>query len=279
MENVEGGKRVVLDFLAETQPAGVTLVDTGNGERIMPWEIKAVAPKTALVLRRTDGVDYKRDWTPATIADGKRFVDDFWSAWLNDFDLAGVDYLQLFNEPKPLPHEFGGFNAWLIGILERARERKIKVVLPVFSTGYPGLREYGDPGPYYWELTSTHTVLRRVRDEGHLFALHQYRHKALPGTSWNEPFEAFRHEAIYRVLPNDLKSLPLALLEFGDEQCAEKGVETFRANIQMTITRLANSSIWFVGLWSTGDNGAGKWKRDRIETLLPALKDTLLAAS
>jgi hypothetical protein len=279
--NVDGGPGVVLEHLdrrarAGRPAAGVLLMDPGYGVQVEIDDIRRVSPETEIVSRRSAG-DYERDWTNATAQEGRDFLDDHYTRWIaSKPSVLDADFHQLFNEPKPLPTlaALNGFNLWMHGVLDRAGELRIKIALPLFSTGFGRLREFGDVSPFYWELGSTHEILDRVIREKHRFALHAYRNKDKPDNRWDDPWELFRHEAIYRVLPVDRRP-DLAILEFGDERLRHKS-DTFESNIVYTIQRMQQSpKVRYAALWGVGET-SDQWREDRIEVLIPKLTEICL---
>lgn len=260
-----------LDFLGRVRPNAVILVDPGYGTQINVNDVRTMSPATKIIVRRTDGIDYRRDWSTATRQDGYQFAAAFYTQWIaTKPEVLRADALQLWNEPKPDGYMFEGFNLWINGVLDFARYKGFHIAAPVFSTGYPGLRAFNDPAPHYWELASTHELLRRMRREGDIFSLHEYRDKQKPGVEWDDPFELFRHEKIYEVLPSDLKTMPLTILEYGDERLVDKGDDAFKRNVAYATQRLSGTAVLAVCLWTVGET-SDKWRADRIDGLLSSI--------
>jgi hypothetical protein len=280
--NVDGGPGVVLEHLerrarAGRPAAGVLLMDPGYGVQVEIDDIRRVSPETEIVSRRSAG-DYERDWTNATAQEGRDFASAHYLKWIaSKPSVLEADFHQFFNEPKPLPTlaALNGFNLWLHGILDRAGELRIKIALPVFSTGFGRLREFNDVAPFYWELGSTHEVIDRIIREKHRMGIHAYKDKTKGNERWDDPWELFRHEAIYRVLPPDRRP-DLAILEHGDEKLKHKGVDTFESNIVYTIQRMQQSpKVRYAALWGVGET-SDQWREDRIEVFIPKLTEICL---
>lgn len=232
-------------------------------------QIREASPRTKINARIFTGRDYHGEdiggWDMATRQHGRDYFER--NKVLITPDVASADYVQIrdLNEPG-----IGrGFNDWLHGILDGATASRIKLMLPTFSVGNPGIPGESRDDAWYWSDSGTHALLRRVRDEGHGFGLHQYYPASgdLTDASW-----AYRHRLFYPKLPADLRTLKLWLVEFGQSK-EVRGTPADRSDaLYETIFRSAQRELAKgpgdpdVAFWTLGDSGG--WGPDRLEGVL-----------
>lgn len=219
------------------------------GGELEPVEIKAISPQTEVMCRPWQTSEVQPDWSRSVLYTLGRALP----AWCQPE--AGVDFWQTINEPGYGP----GTASYWNGALDEANARGIKLAVGCFPWGTPRLP---NEDPAWWN--TFYPILRRCRDEGHAFMLHQYMTPDPGAKGWIEPWGIMRHKQLYAQLPADLRNLPLRIGEFGtayankDFSAAEFAEGVAAAQAQT----VGDTYLKWWALWSVG--GAGAWSDSQI---------------
>lgn len=172
-------------------------------------------------------------------------------------------FIQIQNEATSVGPGLANFYH---GAFDAAQLRGIKLVYPVFSVGFPPLD--------FW--AGFVDVLRRGRDEGHRFTLHQYRafwdqdgeigtdKQTFINTLLN-PDICLRHQKIFAALPTDLKHEPVVLTEFFSRVATRIPLDWYRDGVKALNAVLVNDpNLAWAAHWTYGHGGDNDWEVSEI---------------
>lgn len=169
-------------------------------------------------------------------------------------------YIQIINEPTAVGP--GTITFWQ-GAMDAAKKRGIKLAVGCFSVGFPQM----DFWPTFYD------VLRRVRDEGHRFMLHEYRagkdDDAGPdfttfAKSVLDPWTGLRHQYIYAAFPDDLKKLPLVIGEFMSKVATKIPIDWYMGAVHQYTNAVADDPVLWIAHWTRGNGGAQSWNVSQL---------------
>ena len=253
----------VIERLAKANKPLRVVVNASFGE-FENRKIRALSPKTLILDRsRYTGRDYSTDWDnrASCYVQGRRLAQEHFESMSPDAALATWHQIMDVNEPG---WGAGTPDFWQ-GALDWAEGAGRKLAVGTFAVGTPPLPNEGAVHAEIW--SRFYPVLRRVRDRGHVYMLHQYRKDA----SWSDTWLILRHQTWLNQVPADLRGLPILFGEFGDERAAQDG--DFVDDLRKVEFAMANDNIVGAALWTIG-NGFG-WANDNIEPILGKLEDYL----
>lgn len=284
-----GGNNIkLLTMLQVTATAGkpipgVKLVKMGGGfsNGLQVADVKLVSPTTKVCVRPLyddwENRAKQIDWINGDhYAQGRAFGEEYVSRFANGDNLL-ADYHQIICEP---PDADGAiWQVFWTGVLD-AVAGKIKVAVGCFSVFHPPLPGETDKGiirPFdqFWKTASVMAFLNRVQREGHILALDEYIYPD-PGGSWMDKNSILRHQQVYALLPQGLKSLPLWIMELGTAVANKMSEAEYMAGVTAWDAAVRNDNYLVVGLgWS--DGGAGGWGDSLLDSKLDTRQKYLLA--
>jgi len=252
---------------------------TDGRRAFSPAQIKEASPRTTVIARIFTGRDYhaedKGGWDNVTRQNGV----DYYNAnkVLITPEIRQADYVII----RDLNESGIGlkYNEWTHGVLDAAKtDGNLKLMVLTFSVGNPGIPGENRPDAWYWSDAGTHRLLRRIIDENHGAAVHQYfkANSGDPyGNSWMADASwAWRNELFWPHLPVDIRSgLKLWITEFGQSKevtgtLPDRSPALYERIFTYSQTRLRTSAgDPDVTFWTLGDSGG--WSPDRLEQVLP----------
>lgn len=262
---------------------GVKLIKMGGGfsNGMQVADVKMVSPTTKVCVRPLyddwESRAKQIDWINGDHhAQGVAFAQEYVSRFANGDNLL-ADYHQIICEP---PDADGAkWASFWNGVLD-AVTGKIKVAVGCFSVFHPPLPGETDQGkvrPFdqFWKTIEVLAFLNRVQRDGNILLLDEYIWPD-PGGSWTDKNSILRHQQVYDLLPQGLKSLPLWLGEQGTAFANKTSEADYIAGLTAWDAAVRNDKYLVVGPGWT-DGGGGGWGDSLLDSKLDARQRYLLA--
>lgn len=250
----------VLDDMAQAEAVGnyvpfAVILRLGWTSEATPTRMKQRSPHTK-VCERWMWEPPGPDWRKADLyAEGVNMVNMYVSRFPID---RNADYHYILNEPLPGP----GTASFWSGAMDCAAMHGIKLAIGNFPVTWPALPldldEHGQPKYFrqFWTLPDVWAMVDKAKRGGHILSWHNYVIPD-PGGSWASGYGIGREDMIIANLPPQLRSVPIAITEYGtgcsqayDDNRIMDGIRQGDAFFHRCSANIIGGAMWCHGPWT-----------------------------
>lgn len=220
-------------------------------DEIAPSRIRAVSPETTIILRVWRPGDDSLDLSARQYFE--RYIDPY-------PERASVRYHQISNEV--VRFDPGAITFWIANMSWTQNHGPYRLAVPTWPTGTPDLS--------LWQRADILDMLRFIRNNGHILALHEYYRGDL---DWE--LGRFLHHVL-PTLPEDLRNnMPrVAFTEWGQQGGATIGREAWKTFLSSGQRELSKYPFVIGGAtWAVGDTGNVEWLGDNWASKMDVLAE------